>query len=82
MSVLYPQKRSTPMTVKHSDGQKMSNFKPVFTGVAVSECSRSLTERRENRNGRSLPHYRLECCMSFVEVVFLGWKQLRKHHSV
>ena len=70
------------MTVKHSDGQKMSHIKPVFTGVAVSECSRSPTERREKRNGRSLSDYRLECTVSFVEVVFLDWKQLRKQHSV
>jgi hypothetical protein len=70
------------MTVKHSDGQKMSHTEPVFTGVTVSECSEAFCPS-DARTGTGVhSRYRLECTVSFVEVVFLDWKQLRKQHSV
>lgn len=52
--VLYHERCCTPITLKHSNGTKMSRIKQVFTGVTTSHCSRFCSDRRENR---------MQCCL-------------------
>lgn len=80
MLLLFRKERGTPISFNTATAKKWAKKNPVFTSCFFYEWEREMhTGVGVNLTSRSLDW--LPSHMSFVEVVWLDWRQL-KHHGV